>query len=285
MKKLVLTAMSAAIAAGSSSVAIAGSASLAPAELFDGTPARTHHIVSGDSLYSLSNGGTAVPKNNGGSYGASVSGRSLTDDLWNTTVTCTGDALDASGNPDPYEADVWTTIVAFPWSGGAGLAPAGGITAANGCQLEMGNTGEITGGWNVADPFPIGGGSFVISTFLYDAPRVGVTTIGATCPQGPAAIPLAQAARTDLFNVLDAGGSLGAGFLDFQPNVAAVLPAGCNVFGLVRQSIGNCDPFLLQNDCTPTSSKAVPVPAFAAGALALGLAGVTYLTSRRRTLK
>ena len=60
--------------------------------------------------------------------------------------------------------------------------------------------------------------------------------------------------------------------------------SGCVSSGWTEVSYLNCDSDSTDSVCGELQ-KAVPVPAFAAAALGLGLFGITYLTARRRAVK
>lgn len=280
MKKSMLAA-SFALAAGFSSVSYSGALNFDPSTLLNnnGIAGKTHHLTFSDALYSAALGTNAL--DDGGAYNSSYTTPNA-GSIFNTTIGCTADGLDALGDPDLFDADGWYTGLAFPWNSGAGIGVAQDLLAPD-CSIDLGASGQITGGWSVADPFDIGGGAFFLTIQLLDAPRMSVNLIGATCGNAAAQLQIAQDARTALIPVLDAGTTLGAGGLD--PLMATAPPAGCTLFGLQRIGLGQCDPVLGANDCVPAIAKAVPVPAFAAGILAFGLAGITYLTSRRRAIR
>lgn len=66
-----------------------------------------------------------------------------------------------------------------------------------------------------------------------------------------------------------------------SPYLAGGSTYSCELSNVQEIRYNTCD---VSDECGQFG-KSVPVPAFAAGALGLGLLGVTYLTSRRRTVK
>lgn len=262
-----------------SGIAVAGGLNFPPTSLSEDAGARVHFITSGGPLYVLGQGGTSVSPDYAGSFLAYYH-TPANGDLFNTTVSCTGDGLDASGNIDLLEADSWVVSnVGFVWQAGVNPPPFSD-TFHPSCDITIGNTGHVVGGWANSMVFPGGGGQFVVSSYLYDAPRVIVTFIGSTCPMtGQPLATIAQSVRTTLFEQLDQGNSLGDGELDA---LVPGLPPLCTVFGVSPLAFGECDPLMNAEACAPMQAKAVPVPTFAAGSMALGLLAISYLTRRRR---
>ncbi len=201
-----------------------------------------------------------------------LSQRDATEGLTNRTINC---ANDASGNPinvgESWQAFANNTYLSV--YGGQIPTPQGLFSGA--CEIDIGAQGEVLGGYQTSIPTSFT--AFTISSFtLYDTPRRVVSYVG-TC----AGIDVTTAQATSaLYDSEIASGPIAPGGLD-QPSIG--LPAGCTTNGISRVALGYCDP--VESDaaaCQTGSSKAVPVPAFAAGALAVGLAGISLLTGRRK---
>lgn len=122
-----------------------------------------------------------------------------------------------------------------------------------------------------------------------DSPRRTFAWLGSTCddtgnPGGPPVTIATALATGALYDqLIEENGEVQGGELDSHPDAPAK-PIGCTMFGITKVVIGQCDPIeATTKNCIANIAKSVPVPAFAAAALGLGLLGITYVTSRRRT--
>ena len=115
--------------------------------------------------------------------------------------------------------------------------------------------GKITGGWVFNESNSPSTGEPVYNFNSFDKRRAITLNV---CTGGEPTIGDAEA-------VMDGG----------------AVPAGCTLTHHGDLAYETCD---LTDECGQLS-KSVPVPAFAAAALALGLAGITLVTSRRRSIK
>lgn len=184
-------------------------------------------------------------------------------------------ATDASGN-----ATNWATVVNEGWDPNSMQTfgdPAGPLPSDRSCSIESDAEGRAISHriLNIvpAGMFP----SAIFYTEFGSATRnveLGVTSGTAS---GVIDIDEVTSAITDA---------------DIASGPAAIATAINTVTGLSgwgANSISNlhyltCDTTYGGDGCGG-SAKAVPVPAFAAGALALGLIGVTYVSGRRRSVK
>lgn len=192
----------------------------------------------------------------------------------NRTITC----VDASGNGLDQllvDSNNFTTVGGWNYTeGGSRNIPLGsGIY--NSCNLQLGPDGSIDGGFShvtAVSNIPMVGP--VQFDPIVDHDRRGMMTIAActgalNVPQAFALWDLALAAG------LENGAAVGA--------IVAANPLdnGCLVSGWQYMSYQTCD---IEYECGQFG-KSVPVPAFAAGLLGLGLMGITFLTSQRRSIR
>lgn len=199
------------------------------------------------------------------------------------TIVCT----DASGNVvTDSVAQTPANVRLKEWLNGLPAAgwPELDLVAAYGqrwakCELETDPEGKIIGGYlqQFIDTTAVGGGP---ACGIYDLTERRLMSLQSFSGVDASGNPITSADSCDITveqvrAVVTDGDYAGFDFANFAfPNGTIV-----NVSGPI--AVGTCDPLTAGSDCGG-SAKAVPVPAFAAASLGLGLVGVTLLTRGRK---
>ncbi|RZV49361.1 MAG: hypothetical protein EX270_12800, partial [Pseudomonadales bacterium] len=159
-----------------------------------------------------------------------------------------------------------------------------GTQASPACNVTFGATGEITNGYIrqelfATGPSSEGGFGNIYGAQLWSAPRRTITWNGDNCDSSGLSNAVVEQAARDISADYDAkiaaGTPIGPGGLITPTELQAV---NCTTFSITPFSLGYCDPvstFGNLDACKGAVAKAVPVPAFAAGILGLGLMGIT----------
>lgn len=203
-----------------------------------------------------------------------VANQSTVTPVVDTITDCA--AVDASGNPIN-----WTQVVNYVWSpssmrvGGSG-GPLNPTEA--GCEIISDAEGKALShqSWQYLPPSGPRPAAIFYLQYGPDTENVEVGVTGGTISGTPTMAAL-QAAVTPA--VIQAGGNGVATAFNSLTELS-----GWSAAQIVDFHYLTCDTFYGGAECATELAKAVPVPAFAAGALALGLVATTYVTSRRRTI-
>lgn len=191
----------------------------------------------------------------------------------NRTITC----QDASGNGLPHtnpDSNNLETQGGWNYTEGGGRNLALGTGTYVVCSVALGASGKLESGfWNTSAISNVPGlGPIQFDTVQYLDKRLMLTTSACTAP-----LNLTEAeAVTDFAISVDFDQTAVANYLTSTP-----LSNSCQVSSWQHLAYLTCD---VTYECGQFG-KSVPIPAFAAGALGLGLMGVTYLTSRRRRVR
>lgn len=191
----------------------------------------------------------------------------------NAIATATSDVTCTDTNP--LEADALTGLATIVQNGsvlnagagtqqsiGAGVSP--DLVA---CDVQVDSTGKITGGWSHNNTSIPAYGLLIDSYRDYGN---GYTVVLDGCSTSP---DFVTEVEPQLLNFL-----VDRDPADFDESA---LPSGCVLTSMMQVEYLTCD---IDNECGQFT-KSVPVPAFAAGALGLGLMGITFLTARRRSVR
>lgn len=284
MKKQLKLAAAVAAAAGISSGASAGILSANTWQvLYDGetatlsaNAAALYLAFTGSSPPGTPGTGETINITQFFSDGCDASGNNC-NQLKNYTHNCTNTLLGDPGTTSTLLALTNVQGVNQPFSSTAG---------APGCSLDFGGNGEITGGWIRQELFTHPQLGNIYGVQLWTPPRRTITWFGGSCDSSTLTnaqiLAAGQAISDDYDAQIAANGSIPA-FGILPP--AELSGTNCSPLSVTPFSLGYCDPESPHgnpDNCIANLAKAVPVPAFAAAALGLGLVGVTYLTSRRR---
>ena len=191
----------------------------------------------------------------------------------NRTITC----QDASGNGFIQTSTDSNNLSAFGgWNytegGGRNVPLSGGTYEV--CDIDLGASGKIAGGWtHTSSIAPVPGvGPIQFDTITSFDTKTMLVTSACTAPldlaEGFAVTNAYLAGGRDVANI--------TAYLAANP-----LSNNCLVSSWQYLAYLTCD---IDYECGQFG-KSVPVPAFAAGVLGLGLFGITYLTSRRRSVR
>lgn len=273
--------------------AIAATASLIASQAPAGMLTHDHYKARGDQQfhYVISNG--SLYEANGGSNTSEevenqtlrVHFRSATEGVTNRNLSCS----EPDGDHTEGLEESWRAEEVNTW-----LTLAGGQTSENSqlnafdCDIDIGPQGEVLGGWTLNTSVSFSGiGAPIHTVQLLTVPRRTIAWFGPCDAQGspggpPVDINTALATNALFDQLMEQNGQVAPGELDTHPN-APTKPTGCTVFGITKMSLGQCDPWeATTKACIANIAKQVPVPAFAAAALGLGLLGITWLTARRK---
>lgn len=203
-----------------------------------------------------------------------VANQSTMTPVVDTVTDCS--SIDASGNPVN-----WSQVVNYVYSPSSGReGGSGGPLPATqaGCEIISDAEGKALSHQSWQYLAPAGPRPAAIFYLQYgpDTENVEVGVTGGTISGTPTMAAL-QAAVTPA--VIQAGGNgVGAAF-NTLPELSGWTSAQIVDFHYLT-----CDTVYGGAECG-VGAKAVPVPAFAAGALALGLIATTYVSGRRRSIK
>lgn len=207
--------------------------------------------------------------------GCDASGNNC-NQLKNYTLTCSSTVLGDPGTISTLRAITNVQGVNQPFVSTAG-SPA--------CSITYGARGEVTAGNVRQEQFPHPQLGTIEGHQLWTPPRRTITWFGQSCDSSGISdadsLAAAQAISDDYDAQIAANGSIGPGGIATPSQLSGT---GCSVLSVTPFSMGYCDPKSPFSgvECQTDLAKAVPVPAFAAAALGLGLFAVTMMTSRRR---
>ncbi|RZV54976.1 MAG: hypothetical protein EX270_06980 [Pseudomonadales bacterium] len=238
-----------------------------------------HYVITNGSLYAAPGGSNSseVVEN----QTLRVHFRSDTEGMTNRQLNCT-ENNDIEGEPESWRAEEVNTY----------LSLANGQTTENSdlngrfCEIDIGPQGEVLGGWvqNTDVEFE-GIGAPIHSIIVMDSPRRTYAWFGSSCNTdvGGPAVSITTAIETEAWYQEKLAEDGEVTVQEMEGPGSPAKPQGCTLFGISNVVIGQCDPREADTDaCVTNLAKSVPVPAFAAAALGLGLLGITYLSGRRR---
>jgi len=236
-------------------------------QIANGQTCTTTEYAAGGGACPAATGITETQVIEGFSGGFDASGNALAT-ATSKTVTCT--------DTGAWEADAVTGVFGWNQNGatlnaGAGTSVLADITGAptgggpNSCSVQLSATGKLAGGhYQTSVNIPAYG--LIIDS--YKSIDHGYTVVLDQCSSTPDYTTEVEPQLVNWIATRDPG--------DFD--TSGFTATGCVLSTMLEQAYLTCD---VDFSCGQFA-KSVPVPAFAAGALGLGMLGITLVTSRRR---